>query len=81
MALLMDVPLLDLAMMNLAGQHSAHQLKTLLQIIRMRDVLKGQFVQFFLRVADNPAQRPIHLEPTPIGQDKGHANGGMLKRA
>ena len=43
-------------------------------------VLAGHAQQFVLGVADDLAQRAVDLEPSAVGGDQGHADGGGVER-
>ncbi len=51
------------------------------QIVRVGDLLKGQAIKSFRRIAEQLAQRLVNLQPFALRRHQRHADGGILQRA
>ena len=51
------------------------------EIVGMRNFLKGQLMQRLRRIAEQRAQRLIDLQPFALRRHQRHADGGILQRA
>ena len=51
------------------------------EVVRVGDLLKGQAIESFGRIAEQLAQRPVNLQPFALRRHQRHADGGILQRA
>ena len=80
-AVLVEVALLQLIGVALAGQQLAEQFHVGVEIVRMGDGGDVQRQQLVLAIAEHLAHRGIDAQEAAVRMDQGHADRGVLKRA
>lgn len=80
-ALLVEIALLHLVGGNLTGQRLFEVGEVFLEVVRMGDRLEVSRQQFFFAVADDLAERAVHLQQFPVEVDEGEAMRSRLEGA
>ena len=69
-----EIALFDAVIRYLVGDQPFQVFEVVLEIVRMGYVPERFRQQLRLRITDTLAERPVHLEQTPVEGDEGHAD-------